>query len=54
MILGMSSGPLLAGVTFDSTDSYDLWLQILLGVGCFGVATFFIAVRASGRRAVHA
>jgi MFS family permease len=46
LILGMSAGPLLAGVTFDATDSYRLWLQILLGVGAVGVMTFLLAVQA--------
>lgn len=45
LIAGMSLGPLLAGVTFDATQSYDLWLQILLGVGAFGIATFWFAAK---------
>jgi MFS family permease len=47
LILGMSAGPLLAGITYDATDSYDLWLQILVGVGLAGIATFLVAVRAA-------
>ena len=47
LILGMSSGPLLAGITYDATDSYSLWLQILLGVGAAGIVTFFVGVRAA-------
>ena len=47
LILGMSAGPLLAGMTYDSTGSYTLWLQILLGVGAAGIATFLLGVRAA-------
>ena len=47
LILGMSAGPLLAGVSYDATDSYSLWLQILVGVGLAGIATFLVAVRAA-------
>jgi MFS family permease len=43
---GIAIGPFLAGVTYDATDSYRLWLQILLGVGAAGVALFLYAVRA--------
>jgi cyanate permease len=41
---GIALGPLLAGLTYDATDSYDLWLQILTVVGVLGVGTFLIAV----------
>jgi MFS family permease len=47
LILGMSAGPLLAGVTYDATGSYTLWLQILLAVGLAGIATFLVAVKAA-------
>jgi MFS family permease len=47
LILGMSAGPLLAGVTYDATESYSLWLQILFGVGVAGIVTFLVAVRAA-------
>lgn len=47
LILGMSAGPLLAGITYDATGSYTLWLQILLGVGAAGVLTFIVAVKAA-------
>ncbi|HEU0075984.1 MAG TPA: MFS transporter [Dehalococcoidia bacterium] len=47
LILGMSAGPLLAGVSFDATGGYSLWLQILVGVGVAGVLTFVMAVRAA-------
>jgi len=46
LILGMSAGPLLAGISFDITDGYTLWLRILLGVGLAGIVTFLVAVRA--------
>jgi MFS family permease len=45
---GIALGPVLAGVTYDATDSYDLWLRILCGVGVLGVGTFLVAVP-SGR-----
>jgi MFS family permease len=45
---GIALGPLLAGLTYDATDSYDLWLKILCVVGILGVGTFFVAVP-SGR-----
>jgi len=54
LILGMSAGPLLAGITFDATESYALWLQILVGVGVAGVATFLVAVRAAQAPALQA
>jgi MFS family permease len=41
---GIALGPLLAGVTYDATESYDLWLKVLVGVGVLGVVTFLIAV----------
>jgi MFS family permease len=47
LILGMSAGPLLAGFSYDATDSYSTWLRILLGVGAAGVVTFLIAVKAA-------
>lgn len=47
LILGMSAGPLLAGITYDATDSYTLWLRILLGVGAAGILTFLLSVRAA-------
>jgi MFS family permease len=47
LILGMSAGPLLAGASFDATESYSLWLEILVGVGLAGILTFLIAVRAA-------
>jgi MFS family permease len=47
LILGMSAGPLLAGITYDATGDYDLWLQILLGVGAAGIVTFLVGVRAA-------
>ncbi len=47
LILGMSAGPLFAGITYDATGSYTLWLQILLGVGAAGILTFLVAVRAA-------
>jgi MFS family permease len=47
LILGMSAGPLLAGVSFDATGGYSLWLQILVGVGVAGILTFLTAVRAA-------
>jgi MFS family permease len=46
LILGMSAGPLLAGASFDATDSYSLWLHILVGIGVIGILTFALAVRA--------
>lgn len=45
LIAGMSTGPLLAGMTFDATHSYDLWLQALQGVGALGVVAFLVTVR---------
>lgn len=47
LILGMSAGPLLAGVSFDATGGYSTWLQILVGVGLAGILTFVVAVRAA-------
>jgi MFS family permease len=47
LILGMSAGPLLAGVSYDATGSYSLWLQVLVGVGLGGIVTFLVAVRAA-------
>ncbi len=47
LILGMSAGPLFAGITYDATGSYTLWLHILLGVGVAGIATFLVAVQAA-------
>lgn len=47
LILGMSAGPLFAGMTYDATESYSLWLQILLGVGVAGIAVFVLGVRAA-------
>jgi sugar phosphate permease len=41
---GIALGPLLAGLTFDAKGSYDLWLQILVGIGVLGVATFLVAI----------
>ena len=43
---GIAIGPLLAGITYDSTDSYTLWLQVLIGVGIAGIALFLYAVKA--------
>jgi sugar phosphate permease len=43
---GIALGPLLAGVTFDATDSYDLWLRVLVGIGVLGIATLVLAVPA--------
>jgi MFS family permease len=54
LILGMSAGPLLAGVTYDATGDYDLWLQILLGVGAAGILTFLVGVRAARAPALTA
>jgi MFS family permease len=45
LIAGMSGAPLLAGVTFDATQSYTRWLQILVLVGLAGVATFMVTVK---------
>jgi cyanate permease len=50
----MSAGPLLAGVTYDATGDYDLWLQILLGVGAAGILTFLVGVRAARAPALTA
>jgi MFS family permease len=47
LIAGMAAAPLLAGISFDATQSYTLWLQILLGVGMLGVATFVYGVKAA-------
>jgi MFS family permease len=54
LILGMSAGPLLAGVSFDATGGYSLWLQILVGVGVAGILTFLMAVRAARAPALAA
>jgi hypothetical protein len=54
LILGMSAGPLLAGVSFDATGGYSLWLQILVGVGVAGILTFVMAVRAARAPALAA
>ncbi len=51
LIAGMSGGPVLAGLSFDSTQSYDLWLQILLVVGSLGVLAFIVTVRSHDRAA---
>lgn len=48
LILGMSAGPLLAGFSYDATDSYDTWLRILLGFGAAGIAAFLVSVRTAG------
>ncbi len=51
LIAGMSGGPVLAGLSFDSTQSYDQWLQILLVVGAMGVLAFVLTVRSQDRAA---
>ncbi len=45
LIAGMSSGPVLAGLSFDSTQNYDQWLKILMVVGSFGILAFIMTVR---------
>jgi MFS family permease len=45
LILGMSGAPVLAGMTFDATHGYDLWLRLLLGVGVLGIALFVATVK---------
>jgi MFS family permease len=45
LIAGMSGGPVLAGLSFDETQSYSLWLQILMVVGSLGVLSFILTVR---------
>ena len=49
LILGMSSGPLLAGASYDATGGYETWLRILAGVGAAGVLTFIVSVGAARR-----
>jgi MFS family permease len=44
---GIAAGPLLAGISYDATQSYDQWLQILLVIGAVGVATFLYALKAA-------
>lgn len=46
LTIGIAIGPLLAGITYDATDSYRLWLQILIVFGVAGVALFLYAVKA--------
>jgi MFS family permease len=43
---GIAVGPLLAGITYDATDSYTTWLQALIGVGIVGIVLFVYAVKA--------
>ena len=46
LIAGMAAAPLLAGISFDATQSYDLWLQVLVVVGFLGTMTFVYGVKA--------
>jgi MFS family permease len=46
LTLGIAIGPFLAGLTYDSTESYTLWLQILIGVGLAGIVLFIYSTRA--------
>jgi MFS family permease len=43
---GIAIGPLLAGISYDATDSYTPWLRMLIGVGLAGIVVFVYAVRA--------
>jgi cyanate permease len=43
---GIAIGPLLAGISYDATDSYTTWLRVLIGVGIVGILLFVYAVRA--------
>lgn len=45
LIAGMSLGPVLAGMTFDATHSYTLWLQLLLIAGVAGLVAFAVTVK---------
>ena len=45
LIAGMSLGPVLAGMTFDATQSYDLWLRLLLIAGVGGLVAFAVTVK---------
>ena len=45
LIGGMAAAPLLAGITYDATDSYTLWLQVLVGVGLLGIASFTVTAK---------
>ena len=56
LIGGMSTAPVLAGLSFDAKQNYDQWLQILLAVGAFGIFAFIMTVRSqdSAARAARA
>lgn len=45
LIAGMSLGPVLAGMAFDATHSYTLWLQLLLIAGVAGIVAFAVTVK---------
>ena len=46
LIGGMATAPLLAGLSFDATQSYTTWLQLLIVVAAVGVAFFVATVKA--------
>ncbi len=48
LILGMSTGPYFAGLSFDRTGDYSYWLTTLLFVCAAGIVTLAIAAWAEG------
>jgi MFS family permease len=45
LIIGSATAPLLAGLSYDATESYTFWLKVLIGVGLAGIATFVVTVK---------
>jgi MFS family permease len=48
LILGMSTGPYFAGLSFDRTGDYSSWLTTLLFVCIAGILTLMVAAWAEG------
>ena len=48
LILGMSTGPYFAGLSFDRTGDYSAWLTTLLFVCAAGILTLMVAAWAEG------